>query len=272
MPSEDMLLRIEKLKEYKINPDVYWIDAGWYGYSTCHMPNEFCGDWGDHTGSWVVNTRYHKNGLRDVSAAVHEAGMKFLLWFEPERVVKTADTPREHPDWFFKLGEENNTWILNLGNEEAYQGTLDMLTGMIEKLGIDCYRQDFNPDPLPFWRKNDEPERVGMNEIKHIMNLYRLWDALLERFPHLFIDNCASGGRRNDIELLSRSIPLWRSDYQCRGNYDPEASQIHTSGISWWIPYSGTGVGTIMGDEYRTRSAYSPAMLAQFLDVRISSH
>ena len=60
-----------------------------------------------------------------------------------------------------------------------------VLAGMIEELGISCYRQDFNISPLAFWRFNDETGRRGITEIKYITNMYRLWDRLRERFPSL---------------------------------------------------------------------------------------
>jgi len=142
--------------------------------------------------------------------------------------------------------------------------TADMVSGYVEKLNLSCYRQDFNTDPLEFWRKNDAHDRCGITEIKHIMGLYRFWDILLERFPELIIDNCASGGRRIDIETLKRSIPLWRSDCQCIWDHSPEISQTHNSGISWWLPYTGTGTGSVINDTYRLRSAYSAALAVNY--------
>jgi alpha-galactosidase len=87
---------------------------------------------------------------------------------------------------------------------------------------------------------------------------------LLERFPDLFIDNCASVGRRNDIEMMARSMPLWRSDYQCTWDHESEVSQIQTTGISRWLVYHGTGLGRYIGDAYRARSAYAPSLAAFF--------
>ena len=60
---------------------------------------------------------------------------------------------------------------------------------------------------------------------------------MLERRPDLLIDNCAAGGRRNDLESLRRSVPLWKTDFAynsvaCQGMYD---------GLSLWVPYHGTG-------------------------------
>ena len=132
---------------------------------------------------------------------------------------------------------------MNLGNEEAWEYCFETLSKLIEELNIDCYRQDFNFSPLAYWRKNDDPDRKGISEIKHINGMYRLWDELLKKFPHMIIDDCASGGRRIDIETLRRSIPLWRSDLQCPANYDIEGSQNHNLSFNLWMPYSGTGSG-----------------------------
>ena len=113
--------------------------------------------------------------------------------------------------------------------------------------------------PLPYWRKNDAPDRRGITEILHINGLYRLWDALLAEFPHLLIDNCASGGRRIDIETLCRSMPLWRSDAQCPANHSSMITQCHALTFPQWLPYSGTGAGREC-EGYRLRSAYAPAL------------
>ena len=110
-----------------------------------------------------------------------------------------------------------------------------MLSEMIGTLGISCYRQDFNMAPLAYFRAADAEDRQGITEIKHIMGLYRLWDALREKFPGLLIDNCASGGRRLDVETLRRSIPLWRSDVTCPANFLTSFVQSHTIAFSAWM-------------------------------------
>lgn len=264
LSSERMLEVLKTLKEKDIGAEYYWIDAGWYGYSTGPCPTEFDGDWPRHTGSWVVNKTYHPDGLEEVARVVKENGMGLVLWIEPERVIRGTDTPNAHPDWFMELSPDNDTLLIDFSIPEAVQGTADMVAGFIEKLNLKIYRQDFNTNPLPYWRKYDEEGRRGLKEIQYIMGLYRFWDTLLERFPYLLIDNCASGGRRLDIEMLSRSIPLWRSDYQCTFDHDIEVAQIHTTGLNRWLPFHGTGVGRYVGDAYRFRSAYAPSMTSSF--------
>ncbi len=261
VPSEKMCERMKRIQEAGLGMEYYWIDAGWYGHSTHLCKNEFEGDWARNTGSWNVNPLQHPDDFNDVARAVPENGMQMLLWIEPERVIRGTDSPNEHPEWYIDMG--GDALLLNLAREDALEGTIEMVSEKIERLKLGCYRQDFNVNPLDYWRAADEEGRAGLTELKHIENLYRFWDALLARFPHLIIDNCASGGRRIDIETLSRSIPLWRSDYQCTFDADPETTQVHNTGISWWIPYSGTGMGQVMGDTYRARSCYSSA-LTQF--------
>ena len=77
------------------------------------------------------------------------------------------------------------------------------------------------------------------------------------------IDNCASGGRRIDMETLRRSIPLWRSDYQCPADFPTVGSQCHHHSFNTWLPWSGTTAGRDY-DSYRMRSAYSPAMSTNY--------
>lgn len=264
MTSASVLKRIRAIKENKLPFEYVWMDAGWYGGDTKPTPDEFEGDWWLHTGDWTVSRSIHPNGLKDISEAVHAAGMKFLLWFEPERVIDKTPIALRHPEYFLASDlDRGNSRLLNMGDPDAWKYCFDTLSKIIEELGIDCYRQDFNFSPLSYWRKHDDYDRCGITEIKYINGLYRLWDALLAKFPHLIIDNCASGGRRIDIETLRRSIPLWRSDYQCPANFDVTASQCHNQSFNLWMPYSGTATGRFY-DEYNIRSSYAAAMTTSY--------
>ena len=268
MKSTAVIERIETIKKNELPFDYLWMDAGWYGVDTPPSSDEFGCDWFGRVGDWRVSPLAHPNELKDVAEAAHKAGMKFLLWFEPERVRKGTHIFKEHPEYLIVLDEKTgaNSTLLDLGNEDAWKFCFDLLSGMIEEIGIDCYRQDFNYSPLRFWRHKDQEDRKGIAEIKYITGLYRLWDALLEKFPHLLIDNCASGGRRIDIETLRRSIPLWRSDYECPANFLPEGAQCHSLSFNTWMPFSGTGTGRVY-DTYRIRSAYGPALNATYAFV-----
>ncbi|MBQ9747582.1 MAG: alpha-galactosidase [Clostridia bacterium] len=260
MSSEMMIERAKAVKANGIPAEYFWIDAGWYGMYREKCIDEFEGSWGSYTGDWRVNPVAHPRGLADVVQTVESLGMKMLLWVEPERVMYDTPAACEHPEYFLgptKAGDQHR--LLNLGDPDAWQYCFDTLSELIERLHVSCYRQDFNAFPLETWRQNDRADRKGLTEIRYITGLYRLWDALLARFPHLIIDNCASGGKRIDIETLRRSVPLWRSDRMCQANCPEMVTQTHGMTFGTWMPYSGTTTGRHF-DPYRFRSAYAPAM------------
>lgn len=227
--------------------EAYWLDAYW-----------FPGNFPNGVGNWFYRAKDFPHGLMPLADAAHGRGMKFILWFEPERVGPDTLLEREHPRWL--LGNPGQCRLLNLGLPEARVHMTGLLSRLLSESGADVYRQDFNIDPLPFWQAADTPERKGITEIRHIEGLYAMWDELRSRHAGLWIDNCASGGRRIDIETLSRSLPLWRSDTPDRMIWDKTlransgvVDQVQTSGLSLWAPLHSGGVWGM--DPYRFRSA-----------------
>ncbi len=234
----------ERYRQFGLDAEYFWIDAGWYE-----------GHWPNGVGNWFPRKDGFPNGLRPVSDALSKLDFKLLVWFEPERVHQGTWIDREHPEWVLKL-PGNPNGLLNLGDPDALKWLTDHISRMIEKEGISFYRQDFNIDPLPFWRAYDEPDRQGITEIRYIEGLYAFWDELLARKPDLVIDNCASGGRRIDLETCSRSIPLWRTDYHY---FEPNGYQCHTYGINFYLPTSATGNG--YPDTYQFRSSINSGVV-----------
>jgi len=227
----------------------WWMDAGWYPGGNVGWPK---------TGTWEVDTKRFPRGLRSISDYAHSKGVKTIVWFEPERVHPDTWLTKNHSEWI--LGGAGGG-LLNLGIPQARQWLTNHVDKLMVEQGIDLYRQDFNMDPLGHWRGADSPDRQGITEIRHVEGYLAYWDELLKRHPGMFIDTCASGGRRNDLETLRRAIPLWRTDYRC----EPVGTQCCTYGISLWIPLSGTGAAD--ADAYTFRSNMVPFTNCLF-DVR----
>jgi alpha-galactosidase len=218
---------IEKWAAQKIPIDVWWIDAGWY---PCY-DREHERRW-TQTGTWIPDPERFPHGLKPVSDGAARHGVDLLIWFEPERVVPGSMLDREHPDWLLRVGGGGG--LLNLGNPACRQWLTDHVCRLIQDNGIRIYRQDFNFEPLAYWRENDAEDRKGMNENLHVQGYLQYWDDLLARNPGLWIDSCASGGRRNDLETMRRSVPLHYSDFGY-GNHPVKLSFHHV--MFQWLLY-----------------------------------
>ncbi|WP_165231721.1 NPCBM/NEW2 domain-containing protein [Aquisphaera insulae] len=214
---------IDRYDAEGIRLDYWWMDAGWYVQKT---------GWPE-TGTWEVDLARFPGGLRSITDHAHAKGIRSIVWFEPERVAGGTWLATEHPGWI--LGGKAGG-LLDLGNPDALRWLTEHVDGLIVGQGIDLYRQDFNIDPLDYWRKNDASDRRGATENHHIQGYLAYWDELRRRHPGMLIDSCASGGRRNDLETMRRSVPLLRSDYLI----EPEGQQGHTYGVALWLPFYGT--------------------------------
>jgi alpha-galactosidase len=246
----DELRFIDAFTQAGVRLDYWWMDAGWYP----------CGDGWPNVGTWSPDPVRFPRGLKTISNHAHAQGMGLIVWFEPERVTPGTWLYDNRPEWL--LGRDGTTKLLNLGEATARRWLTDHVDSLLQEQGIDWYRQDFNLDPLPYWRAQDAPDRQGLTEIRHVEGYLAYWDELRRRHPGLLIDSCASGGRRNDLETLRRAVPLLRSDYQSfQGDpaYAP-GNQGHTYGLSSWIPYYGQGVyDSDRQLVYSVRSSLSPA-------------
>jgi alpha-galactosidase len=221
----NQIMFIDRYLEEGIKLDYWWMDAGWYVHHGGGWPR---------VGTWEVDTARFPKGLRAISDHAHSKGLKILVWFEPERVAAGTWLADNHPEWI--LGGAKGG-LLNLGNDDARQWLTEHTDRLLTEQGIDLYRQDFNMDPLKYWRDADAPDRQGITEIKHVTGYLAYWDELRRRHPDMLIDSCASGGRRNDLETMRRAVPLWRSDYA----YEATGHQCMMYGLSQWLPFHGTG-------------------------------
>ncbi len=262
-------LFVDRYLEEGLKLDYWWMDAGWY---PCN------GEW-VNTGTWEPDRARFPNGLRAVSDHAHEKGVKIIVWFEPERVGGPDSwLAKNHPEWLLSKKAQTPEApkggnfgsgpgsLLNLGDKDARTWLIDHVDRTLQEQGIDLYRQDFNMDPLPFWRGADAADRQGMTENLYVQGYLAYWDALRQRHPNLRIDSCASGGRRDDLETMRRATPLIRSDHL----FEPTSQQNHHFCFASWIPYHGAGyvvgqsaIGFKVGndiDPYGFRSNMSPSL------------
>jgi alpha-galactosidase len=252
-------LFVDRYLDHGVALDYWWMDAGWYATQSGRWPE---------TGTWEVDTRRFPRGLRGVADHAHARGVKILVWFEPERVAAGTWLDREHPEWLLDAPGARSK-LLDLGNPEALRWAIAHFDTLVTEQGVDLYRQDFNMPPLEHWRAADAaagPHREGIAEIRHVCGYLAYWDELRRRHPGLLIDTCASGGRRNDLETLRRSVPLHVTDHDYA---DYTARQNLAYGLALWVPLYGTMVCKRDAvDVYAVRSAVGTRLGLGF-DVRL---
>ena len=183
-------------KAAAIGCEYFVIDAGWFGKGS---------DWYSSRGDWRENENGKLQGkLFDISEKVRQHGMKFGLWFEIESASKNADALKAHPEDYFT--PNGNLYFLDFSNAYARRRILDILTENIEKYHIEFIKFDFNQD-------------VDYDtETSAYIHYYRGYEVFLKelksRYPHIYLENCASGGMRVDLKNAAQFDSFWLSDNQ----------------------------------------------------------
>ncbi|MET4538530.1 alpha-galactosidase [Arthrobacter bambusae] len=167
-------------------------------------------------GDWTVDPAVWPEGLGPLAKRVHDLGMQFGLWFEPEMVNLDSDLARAHPDWL--LHNPDHVWasphelswrtqyVLDLANAAAYEHVRSHMSSLIDELGIDFIKWDHNRDLV-------ESVHSGLPGIhEHTLATYRLIRELKETHPGLEIESCSSGGARTDLGILEFADRVWASD------------------------------------------------------------
>jgi alpha-galactosidase len=266
---------LDRILYENVKADFRWIDAGWYFDPA---GKTVMSRWWATVGSWELDTiKWPKHTFRESNEACHKVGMKTFLWFEPERVTHVDDLVKNYgykAEWAISNGSD--VFSNNIGIPECRKWTVDRITKVMKENEIDFFREDNNSDPGKTWPKNDGIEekqmnlpRHGMTENKAIQGHYAMWDDIIsfcaKNGKLTFIDNCASGGGRNDIESLRRSFPVMRSDA------DRTTTALRLSMSSTfckWVPFHGANTkesvnqleaGKAGGsDLYTTRASWLP--------------
>lgn len=166
-------------------------------------------------GDWVVDSEVWPGGLVPLAARVHDLGMQFGLWFEPEMISLDSDVARSHPEWLLHdpghLDHDaelswRTQYVLDLANPDAYAHVLGQLDAVVREVGVDFIKWDHNRDLV----ESTHDGRPGGH--LQMIAVYRLIAELKHRHPALEIESCSSGGARTDLGILEVCDRVWASD------------------------------------------------------------
>ncbi|MDP5253120.1 MULTISPECIES: alpha-galactosidase [unclassified Vibrio] len=202
-------------------------------------------------GDWYVDQEKYPQGLKPVIDHVHEQGMEFGLWFEPEMINKDSQLYRQHPDWLLEVpGYQAPTgrhqYTLNLVNPGVIDYLYQRLAHFLSQYEIDYIKWDMNREVV-------QPGHLGRAAAqKQVLALYQLMDKLSQQFPHVDIESCASGGGRMDYGILTRSHRFWLSD-----NNDALERQTIQRSMSYFFPLEVMGCHIGADHSHTTRRRHS---------------
>ncbi len=162
-------------------------------------------------GDWFVDTSVYPQGLAPLIERVNAYGMEFGLWVEPEMVNPDSDLYRKHPDWVLKAQTtaqipSRNQLVLDLSRAEVWQYLFARLDALLIDNNIAYLKWDMNRDI-------QHPGSGGVPSVhRQVQALYRLINAVRDKYPDVEIESCSSGGARADFGVLSYTDRVWTSD------------------------------------------------------------
>ncbi|MFJ9814981.1 alpha-galactosidase [Streptomyces sp. NPDC101151] len=216
-----------------IGVELFVVDDGWFGARTSDRAG---------LGDWTPNPDRFPQGLKPLADQVHDLGMQFGIWVEPEMINPDSDLYRAHPDWVQhqtgrKRTELRNQLVLNLAREDVQEYLWEQLDALLSSAPIDYVKWDFNRCFTDAgWPGEPYPQRLWVD---HVRALYALLDRLRAAHPRVAFESCSGGGGRIDLGVLSRTDQVWTSD-----NTDPldrlaiqhGFSQIHPARVmAAWV-------------------------------------
>ena len=221
----------ELMKEAKdLGVDMFLLDDGWFG-NKYPRKNDRAG-----LGDWEVTHDKLPGGIRALTDAAKEAGVKFGLWIEPEMVNPKSELFEQHPDWAIHYPNRDtyyyrNQLVLDLSNPAVQ----DYVYGVVDKLlkenpDIAYFKWDCNSPITNIYSPYLKAEQ-GQLYIDHVRGVYNVMRRVKDNYPHVPMMLCSGGGARCDYEALKHFTEFWCSD-----NTDPVERAYIQWGFSQFFP------------------------------------
>ncbi len=208
------------------------LDDGWFGKRD---------DDNSGLGDWFANEKKLGSSLEELGNRIHELGMKFGLWFEPEMISEDSDLYRAHPDWALRIpGREpnraRNQLVLDMSRDDVREYLFERISDILGHAPIDYVKWDVNRSLSDIYSHKYAGNQNGEVYHRFILGVYDLLERFLEKFPDILLEGCSGGGGRFDAAMLYYSPQIWCSD-----NTDAVNRLDIQYGTSFFYPISSVG-------------------------------
>ncbi len=226
--NEHKLLTLAK-KAKQVGMELFVLDDGWFGNRN---------DDTSSLGDWFVNLKKLPHGLKYFGEKIHELGMDFGLWVEPEMVNVKSTLYQKHPDWTLAIphtphSEGRHQRLLDLTRKDVVNHLEKVMSDLFSSAPIDYIKWDMNRIISDAFSPSLEAARQGEVFHRYVCGLYDLMHRLTVKFPHILFEGCAAGGNRFDLGILCFFSQIWASD-----NTDPICRAQIQENYSYGYPLS----------------------------------
>ncbi|CAM3065845.1 alpha-galactosidase [Sporolactobacillus spathodeae] len=205
--SEEKLLAIARVAA-RVGIELFVLDDGWFG----HRDNDR-----SSLGDWIVDRRKLPHGLDWLSQQVHQLGLGFGLWFEPEMVSPDSTLYRTHPDWCLHVPGRTrslvrNQLVLDLSRADVRNYLFQALCNVLSNANINYIKWDMNRHMTEIGSALLPADRQRETAHRYMLGLYELLEKLTTTYPEVLFESCSSGGGRFDPGMLYYMPQTWTSD------------------------------------------------------------
>lgn len=230
--SEDIMLSLAKhAKDCGI--DTVVLDDGWFRDADTKG-----------LGDWRTDRAKFPSGLKGLSEKIHQMGLKFGLWLEPEMVNDDSELYRKYPDCVLSTAKKpyiyRNQYVIDLTKDENIERITNRILEELQGVEIDYIKWDCNRYLL-----DGSSTITPQGEVYHrqMLGVYKMLDILKKGLGNVFFETCSGGGGRFDLGMLYYSPQIWTSD-----NTDPYARIFIQYGTSYAYPMSSLSCHFTEGD------------------------
>jgi len=188
--------------------EMFVLDDGWYG----HRDND-----DSSLGDWFEYKEKLSNGLKGVSDYVHQKGLKFGLWLEPEMISIDSKLYEQHPNYLMQEpgripSASRDQYLLDMGRNEVREAVESQIREIFDTVNIDYVKWDMNRNMSDAYSIILNAQNQGETAHRYLLGVYELLENLTRDYPEILWEGCSGGGGRFDTGFLYYMPQSWTSD------------------------------------------------------------
>ncbi|MCQ2064385.1 MAG: alpha-galactosidase [Bacteroidaceae bacterium] len=198
----------------KFGGELFVMDDGWFGNKYPRKNDS------SSLGDWAVDTRKLPGGIKALTDAARQRGIKFGIWIEPEMTNTRSELFENHSEWVLqtkgrqlKTGRGGTQLVLDLTNPKVQDFVFGIVDDLLTQYPEIAYiKWDANA-PIQNYGSTYLPADKQSNlYVDYHLGLLKVLERIRSKYPDIVIQDCASGGGRANYGLLPYFDEFWASD------------------------------------------------------------